>query len=114
MSENCEVCDNELSFQWSDTHGVGACFTCGTPYTIFHYDDNKKRIDKPPEVALDKTGVDMAKRYWSECHRRVFPGCFDVGFLGGRSTTYSGATQEDITAFNDWYNVQLEVVAESA
>ncbi len=98
----CECCEQNLSFRWSDTHGVGVCIACGMPYTIIHYDENKNRVDKSPEVALSAEGVDIAKRYWAETHRRVYPACYDMGFLGGRDS-YSGATRGDVDAFNEWY-----------
>ena len=103
----CAVCEAELSFRWTDTHGVGVCTTCGAPYTIYHYDGDK-RLDKPPEIALKGSGVEIARRYWSECKRWAFPGCFDMGILrsrGGR--TYSGATDEDMRLFDDWYKQNI-------
>lgn len=104
----CEICDNDIVFRWSDTHGVGVCWKCSAPYTVYHYDENKKRLDKPPELALSEPGAALAKRYWSETGGKVFPGCFDVGFLGGRETTYSGASQSDVNQFNEWYRQQPE------
>src|SRR5690606_39156367 len=76
---NCEVCESILTFRWSDTHGVGVCMKCGAPYTVIHYEGDK-RIDKPPEIALNESGVEIAKRYWNEKGRRVFPAAFDMGF----------------------------------
>jgi hypothetical protein len=104
MSERqkCDCCESDLSFQWSDTHGVGVCFNCGLPYTIYHY-ENDQRVDKPPVVALSDEGLQIAKRYWSEKKRRVFPAAYDMGFLGGRGTSYSGATRSDCAAFGEWY-----------
>lgn len=99
--EACLVCGNQLTFQWSDTHGIGCCTTCGMPYRFYHYEDNK-RVDKPPEPTLTEAGVEVAKRYWNERRRRVFPACHDMGVeRGGRS--YSGATSEDVREFGDWY-----------
>ena len=109
----CLVCENSLVFRWTDTHGVGVCNTCGAPYTVYHYED-KNRVDKPPEIALIDEGVTLAKRYWSEKSSRVFPGVYDMGMLGGRSTTYSGATQSEINEFGDWYNEQPENKARAA
>jgi hypothetical protein len=120
--QKCECCGETMSFRWCDQHGVGACITCGLPYTIYHYEGpgtEGKRIDKPPEVALSPSGIEIAKRYWAEKKRRVFPGCYDMGFFGrsrSTGTTYSGATHEDIELFNEWYNANYPkaVEAESA
>ena len=111
---NCEICDKEFSFTWTDTHGVGVCLKCGTPYTIIHYDDDKSRVDKPPTIALESSGIELAKRYWIEKSQRVFPGVYDMGFLGGRRTTYSGATHTDIESFRNWYDDQPENIKEQA
>lgn len=99
--QKCDCCGSELCFQWSDTHGVGVCTTCGLPYTIFHY-ENDKRVDKPPATAMTDEGVEIAKRYWNEKQRRVFPAYFDMG-IGRNGVSYSGATPGDCTAFRDWY-----------
>lgn len=100
---NCELCEKDFSFRWTDSHGVGVCTSCGTPYTIYHYEDDK-RVEKPPEIALKPSGVELAKRYWLEHKRRVFPGAFDMGILRSRGDrTYSGATDDDMRAWDDWY-----------
>lgn len=113
----CVVCGAAHGFQWSDTHGIGVCHYCATPYTIFHYEgegDDKKRVDKPPTCALDETGIALAKRYWAKTGRKVFPGCCDMGLLGHRDRTYSGATADDMQVFGDWYDKQPEVTARAA
>jgi hypothetical protein len=102
---NCTVCTDALRFQWTDTHGVGVCISCGTPYTIYHY-ENDQRVDQDPEIALSDYGVEIAKKYWADKQRRVFPGSYDMGFFGraGRNgRTYSGATVDDVDEFNEWY-----------
>jgi len=107
--QKCAVCVSGLSFRWTDTHGVGVCSTCGTPYTIYHYDEaTNKRLDKPPEPAIKESGLEIARRYWSEKRRRVFPACFDMGILHSRTCSYSGATSEDIRLFGDWYDAQSQ------
>ncbi len=81
----CDCCGESLSFQWSDTHGVGVCCRCGLPYTIYHYEGPEgetKRVDKPPAVALTAEGVEIAKRYWGETKRRVYPAVYDIGISG--------------------------------
>lgn len=99
--QKCDCCESVLSFQWSDTHGVGVCITCGLPYTVLHYEDNK-RVEKPPEMSLTSEGLQIAKRYWGEKQRRVFPAYFDMG-IGRNGRSYSGASESDCRAFSDWY-----------
>lgn len=109
----CLVCNSPHGFQWTDTHGVGVCHRCGAPYTVFHYaasESGNKRVDKAPEIALNPEGVVLARRYWAETQRMVYPAAYDMGFLSGRSTTYSGATQDDLNAFEEWHDRQPEVI----
>jgi hypothetical protein len=103
MSERqkCECCGSDLTFQWSDTHGVGVCCHCGLPYTLYHY-ENDRRVEKAPSIALSDEGLQIAKRYWAEHKRRVFPACYDMG-IGRRGVSYSGATPGDCEAFGEWY-----------
>lgn len=100
ITQTCAVCENRLGVQWTDTHGYAACITCGLPYQIFFYDEDKKRVEKPMEIAIRPEWLPIGKRYWQETRHRVFPGCYDVGMSGGRS--YSGATREDVMRWNDW------------
>lgn len=105
--QKCDCCGEGLVFQWSDTHGVGVCSTCGLPYTIYHYatkEEGGKRLDKPPSCALTENGIEIAKRYWSEKRRRVFPATYDMGILHGCECSYSGATVDDCVAFSAWYH----------
>jgi hypothetical protein len=96
--QKCDCCGDTLHVRWTDRHGVAVCMTCGLPYTIYHYEGDK-RVDKPPEPALTAEGVEVAKRYWSEKQRRVFPAYFDMG----GNPSYSGATHEEQQLFHDWY-----------
>lgn len=61
----CVVCDSELHFRWTDTHGVGVCSVCGTPYRILHYEDDT-RVERPPECLLTPEGGSIARRYYKE------------------------------------------------
>lgn len=73
MSQKCEVCESELRFHWTDTHGVGVCGECGAPYKIYHYenvDGESRRVDRPPLILLLQSGINIAKRYWSEQRSR--------------------------------------------
>lgn len=111
MSEEqkCACCESRLMFQWSDTHGVGACCTCGLPYTIYHYEgegDQRKRVDKPAEPAITVEGIEIAKRYWGETKRRVYPAAYDMG-IGRNGRSYSGATEGDCEAFGAWYKANV-------
>lgn len=109
-THGCVTCAKPHGFQWTDTHGVGVCYHCGTPYTIFHYDpETKTRLDKEPTCALNELGLTLAQRYWAEKQRMVWPGSMDMGFCDGSS--YSGATREDESAFYDWLEQQPEVKA---
>lgn len=101
----CECCENDLSVRWTDTHGVGACSSCGLPYTILHYEgegSSRQRVEKAPEAALHPDGVAIAKEYWSEKKMRVFPGVYDMG-MDRSGRTYSGATRDEISTFDKWY-----------
>ena len=106
----CVICDDEkTSFQWSDTHGVGVCWKCGMPYTIYHYDGKgaeAKRIEKEPSPAIKEEWIPVGRKYWQETKRRVFPASFDMGILSERS--YSGATENDVHEFNKWLDDHKE------
>lgn len=100
----CLVCDSELWFRWTDTHGIAVCGTCGLPYRIYHY-ENDQRVEKPPACTIAPAWIPLAREYWAERKRRVFPGAHDIGILRRRgSRTYSGATEEDIDTFEQWIN----------
>lgn len=101
----CEICGERLTFQWSDTHGVAVCINCGLPYTIYHYEgegESRKRVKRPPLVAIKPEWVEIGRKYWAETHRRVFPASYDMGFLRGRECSYSGASLDDCRHFDDW------------
>lgn len=96
----CAVCDQELRVRWTDTHGIGACVTCGLPYRIYHYEGDT-RVEKPPSIAVMEAWLPLAKQYWDQTHSRVFPAEFD--FMGGRGgLSYSGASHGEIVAFEAW------------
>lgn len=104
----CAVCEKRLLFRWSDTHGVGVCDTCGLPYTIYHY-ENDARVEKPPSIAVKEAWLPLAREYWTETNRRVFPGAFDMGIFRSRgSRTYSGATDDDMRDFDDWLKARQD------
>ena len=104
----CAVCEGELSVRWTDTHGVAACGRCGLPYRLYHY-ENDVRVDKPPSIAVKESWLPLAREYWQETRQRVFPGAFDMGVFrsrGGR--TYSGASEDEMTAFDEWINARRD------
>jgi hypothetical protein len=104
----CAVCGTPLAARWTDTHGVGACCTCGLPYRLYHYENNE-RVEKPPSVAVKDEWLPLAREYWTETKRRVFPGQFDMGVFrsrGGR--TYSGATEDEMRDFDGWMDTHKD------
>lgn len=112
-NKTCVVCESDLRFKWSDTHGIAVCYRCGMPYRLYHYDENDKRVDKPIEAALDDAGIGLAKRYWQEANDRVFPGVYDMGILSGRDYSYSGATRDQMDRFSAWYDANAKSEATS-
>lgn len=102
MSErpNCAVCDQPISVTWTDTHGVGACIRCALPYRIYHYEGDE-RVERPPSVAIEEAWLPLAREYWREKQRRVFPACYDMG-IERHGRTYSGASREDCELFDEW------------
>ena len=91
---NCEICNNVLRFCWTDAHGVAQCINCGTPYLIYHYEDNK-RVDKPPQILLKQEYIPATKAYWEQ-NKRVMPG--GHSFPGGQEL----ASPEDTRLFIEW------------
>jgi hypothetical protein len=104
----CTVCNKDPAyFQWTDTHGIGACRNCGMPYTLLHYEHGTNTpLDLPPSPALSEKGIMLARRYWHETGRRTFPGYYDMMGVSRRrgNRTYSGATEEEMQLFDAWYN----------
>ena len=104
----CPVCGSDpISFRWTDTHGVGVCTRCGAPHRILHYECDAP-VKKPPECQLRPEWVEICKRYFAETGFMVSPGGFDMGMLGGNSSTYSGATVADIEAWNEWMKAHAD------
>lgn len=98
--QSCAVCGEQFAFRWTDTHGIAACSSCGCPYRLYHYDERNQRVARPPTLAVKESWLPLAREYWRTQKRRVFPAAYDMGFLGGRGQTYSGATQDDCEAFD--------------
>jgi len=64
----CQVCGKSTGFNWSDLHGEAMCNTCGTPYQIIQYNEDKTRKDAPPRLNLKDEWVSVAQEYWNETH----------------------------------------------
>lgn len=93
----CPVCDKvNPAFQWTDTHGIAQCYTCGTPTRIYHYEDDN-RVEKPPVAVVRDEWIPLLRRY------REDTGCI---IPGGHSFTdnpqYERARSSDVRAFNQW------------
>lgn len=97
----CACCGEPYRFRWCDHHGIAVCTTCGLPYRLLHYDAEDRREEKPPSVAVEGKNLDAALRYWQEMRRRVLPGMYD---FPARPATYSGATPDDVKAWNAWWD----------
>ena len=94
----CTICDQEMrGFQWTDTHGIGQCVMCGTPYEIYHYDADKKRVDGPPTCIVRDDYVPILREYWATFKRTIPSGC---SFQGGQEM----ASENDQRHFYDWFS----------
>ena len=99
---DCEICNGPLRCRWTDTHGIGACFHCGAPYRIYHYEDNR-RVEKPPELLLKQEWVELTRRYWQEVGRNVSP-----GFGNFPGSSYEVVTREDADSVNAWFDAHKD------
>lgn len=110
----CLVCGSSpIYFRWTDSHGIGVCTTCGLPHRVFHYEGeegNLRRVDKPPKTTITPGWVEVAKKYWEETKRRVFPGDHDMGLTRNQTATYSGATKEQNKAFWEWVKSHEDII----
>lgn len=100
---DCSVCSQELRCRWTDTHGVGACWNCGAPYRIYHYDDDNNRLDEPPKVLLKGSWLPLLQRYWRETSRNV-----DPGYCNFPGSSYEVATAEDERCLNGWLDAHKD------
>ena len=94
----CTICDEPLVCRWTDTHGIGACFSCGVPYRIFHYGPNKERLNAPPSLAIKPEWISLHRQYWREKGRNVDPGAYN--FPG---STYEVASLDDFECHANWF-----------
>jgi len=96
--DKCNICENDLTIEWTDLHGVGRCYYCNSQYKIFHYDENRKRIDMEPELTLKEKYIPLYKRYWNTFHRRTGDGTYFMFH----------PNHDDAKAFNDWLKKEIE------
>lgn len=92
----CPVCDREeFHFVWTDRHGVGACITCNSSFQIYHYGEDGKLMEKPPECLVREDWLPLLRRYWQEKKKRIpNPHVF--------TRSYDQCTEEEHYAFRDW------------
>lgn len=96
---NCVICDEPLSFRWTDRHGVGACLTCNAPVLIYHYEgegDERRRVDKPPEFTVAEEWIPIVRKYWQETHSRAPNGCNIPG------SSYEPCGYEEFERWRKW------------
>lgn len=98
----CSLCESSLSFSWTDHHGIAQCVHCGAPYTVFHYDAENRRIEKPPELLLTED-LERARRFHADTKRKLSAVGMGLSFPGG----YDVAGQEDCDAYAEWSESQL-------
>lgn len=91
---NCAVCEKRLVFSWTDTHGIAQCCSCGVPYTLYHY-ENDKRVNKPSECLVLPEWIPLLRRYISDTGHLIPSNC---SFPGGQEL----AQPADFHAFNEW------------
>lgn len=63
---NCRVCDNELSYQWSDYHGEAMCRHCGATYQLKGGTKEQESEGNYPYFTLKEEFVPVAREYWQE------------------------------------------------
>lgn len=97
MRNTCEICDDTLHFRWTDTHGIGACMTCGATYRIYHYEGNK-RVDREPSITLKPEWVDLHRRAYADLKCNVFPGAYNIP-----GSSYEVATKEEARRVDAWF-----------
>ena len=103
---NCIICGEVPIWSWTDTHGIAQC-RCGAPYRIFHYDENNKRVKKPPETVLGPEWIERCRSYRAETKRTIPSGC---SFPGGQEL----ASPEDIVAWNKYWDERAAAIRRAA
>ena len=100
-NKKCLICDNDLYCSWTDTHGVGQCTSCGAPYRLYFYEDNK-RVEREPEILLKEKFIPWCKEYWEQFHKPMGSG---HSFPGGQEL----ATTEEHNEHVRFLNKKLEL-----
>ena len=94
VKDSCCICGNDFAVEWSDYHGEGVCIVCGTPYQLYHYDANDKRIiGTLPMFALRSDFYHVLAEYWDEVGRNM-----GLGTYLGRSPY-----REQRQQFDEWF-----------
>ncbi len=93
----CVVCGNGLRTRWTDTHGIGACVTCGCVYSLFEGKGSEKKIAEVPKTTIRDEWLPIIKRYWSEVGKNVSPGTYN--FPG---SSYEVASNDDFDSYYTW------------
>lgn len=103
---NCIICENKLTYRWTDTHSIGACIVCGAPYEIYLCKKGA-RINRGPETTLKAEWIPYLRRYWEEHKRNCCPGAFNIP-----GSSYEVATPEDFTVHEKYleHNKLPEVI----
>ena len=95
----CPVCDEPLSFRWTDRHGIGACLTCNAPWKIYHYEgegDDRHHVEKPPECFILEEWIPVLRKYWEETKSRAPNACNIPG------SRYEPCTDVEFEKWHDW------------
>ena len=77
----CEVCQESLWINWTDTPGVGTCKRCLAPFLVYVYDELGNPMHKWPEVALTVEGLAFAREVWNSGNRAAWPHLFDEDYF---------------------------------
>ncbi|HZW04265.1 MAG TPA: hypothetical protein VFF68_10085 [Anaerolineaceae bacterium] len=98
----CQICESDpAGFQWTDLHGEAICSTCGTPYQILQYDENKKRIEAEPKINIKAEYIPWMQRYWQETKRFM-----------GLGTYMRIPRPDDYDAFMSWMDKNCTIEPE--
>jgi hypothetical protein len=110
----CDLCGESLRCTWTDTHGVAVCTTCNLPYRLLHYEGDgpdRRRVDKPPELAIHHLYLPLLRLYWSERHKRVLPGLYDLTPGRGSQDLCSRADYRDWAEWERAHEAEIEAVS---
>lgn len=105
----CDICEQYLGLQWTDTHGVAVCLNCGAGYQILYYDEKNNCTAKLSVPNVKPKYLPVLRRYVAETGRK-FPSGFNFP-----SSSYEFVSQEDSEAFGEWMRNRADaILAEAA